>query len=92
MDAVALLAIAVIVVNLAFVVLPARELRDLLAPPRRQAPVAPKEPAGTADAPAQSPATRRAGSPVASGSRDGRTPIVLRSAAASVTPVGIAGD
>ncbi|HWK79206.1 MAG TPA: hypothetical protein VNP95_00495 [Thermomicrobiales bacterium] len=96
MDAVALLAIAVIVVNLAFVVVPARELRDLLAPPRRPAPVARKDHAGPADTPMPAPApssgARPSGRPVAPGSRSGRHAIVLRSAGAGVAPAGIAGD
>lgn len=48
MDAVILFAIAVVIVNLAFVVIPAHELRDLFLPPRNTPTLPPGEtrPAG----------------------------------------------
>lgn len=101
-DAVIVFAIAVIVINLAFVVVPARELRTLLAPPRRQAPAPPERVPDAAPGrraagspPTSSPvepASSRPARPVAPSPRDRRQAIVLRSAPAIGGVAAIGGD
>lgn len=103
MDAVIVFAIAVIVINLAFVVVPARELRTLLAPPRRQAPAPPervpdaapgRRTAGSPPSSPAAPAPSRPAWPVSPSPHDRRQAIVLRSAPAVVVGgvAAIGGD
>ncbi|MGC4104757.1 MAG: hypothetical protein QM753_00160 [Thermomicrobiales bacterium] len=101
MEAVVLLVVAVVVVNLAFVIVPARDLRVLLAPPRPQRPAAAltdEVPSG-ADEPIAPPVASRASAswPVRGSAKSPSRPqgrhqsIVLRSAMPAIVSPIVAG-
>ena len=92
-DAIVLFVVAVIVVNLAFVVIPARGLRQLLTPPQRpvDAPEYERQPART---PVRDRAAWTADRVTKAqlADRHAQPAIVLRSALAGAVPGGMAGD